>query len=90
VERRITRAFTVQVLGRWYKTDYPHAMLAPQVSGSTDMSDTILGALLSWRYACALEVRLSLGHDSYTMANGSTGYHETRAFLTVGYRPQTP
>jgi hypothetical protein len=88
VERRITRTFTVQLLGHLYKTDYPHAVLASQAAGSTDMTNTVVGASLTWRHGRALEVRLRLDHDSYAVANGNTGYKETRGFLTVGYRPK--
>jgi hypothetical protein len=88
VERRMTRAFTAQLIGSWYKTDYPHAALASQVIGSTEYANNILGAALIWRHGRALEVRLRCDHDTYTASNGNTGYHVTQAFLTVGYRPQ--
>jgi hypothetical protein len=88
VERRITRAFTVQVLGRWYKTDYPHAMLASQATGSTDITDTVLGAALTWRHGRALEIRLRCDRNIQAVAAGNAGYSENRAFLTIGYRPR--
>jgi hypothetical protein len=87
VERRLTRDFTAQLLGTWYKTDYPHAALTSEVIGSTDYANSILGATLTWRHGRGLEVRLRCDHDSYSVSNGNTGYRETRAFLTVGYRP---
>jgi hypothetical protein len=88
VERRLTRAFTAQLIGRWYKADYPHSMLiASPVGGSTDYYDSLVGASLAWRHGRGLEVRLRLDHDTYSVNTGDTGYHETRAFLTVGYRP---
>lgn len=87
IERRVTRAFTAQLLGSYRKTDYPHAALAPQIIGSTDYANGILGAALAWRHGRGLEVRLRCDHDSYSASNGNTGYRETRAFLTVGYRP---
>jgi hypothetical protein len=87
VERRVTHAFTAQLLGSWAKTDYPHAALASQVIGSTEYANSILGAGLIWRHGRGLEVRLRCEHDTYTVSNGNTGYHETQAFLTVGYRP---
>jgi hypothetical protein len=89
VERKLTRHFTAQLLGNWYKSDYPHAALPSQVIGSTDYANSILGASLTWRHGRALEVRFRCDHDSYTVSNGNTGYHETRAFLTVGYRPMS-
>jgi hypothetical protein len=36
LERRLTRTFTAQLLGRWYKTDYPHATLASVVASSNE------------------------------------------------------
>ena len=87
VERRLTHAFTAQLMGRWNKTDYPRAVLGPQAFGSTEYAETVLGASLTWRHARGLEIRLRCSHDSYMVSNGNTGYHETRAFLTVGYRP---
>ena len=87
VERRLTRDFTAQLVGTWYKTDYPHAALTSEVIGSTDYANSILGATLTWRHGRGLEVRLRCDHDSYSVSNGNTGYRETRAFLTVGYRP---
>jgi hypothetical protein len=88
VERRMTRAFTAQLVGSWNKTDYPHAALVSQVIGSTEYANNILGAALIWRHGRGLEIRLRCDHDTYTASNGNTGYHVTQAFLTVGYRPQ--
>jgi len=34
LERRLTRTLTAQLLGRWYKTDYPHATLASEAASS--------------------------------------------------------
>ncbi len=87
VQRRLTRAFTAQLVGRWFKTQYPHSELGPQLLGSSDYTDSVLGAALTWRYGRGLEVRLRCDHDTYSVSSGNTGYHETRAFLTVGYRP---
>ncbi|MGD0506090.1 MAG: hypothetical protein ABSD02_25560 [Steroidobacteraceae bacterium] len=87
VERRVTRALTAQFFGSYRKTDYPRAALASQLEGSTEYANGILGAALTWRHGRGLEVRLRFDHDSYSVSNGNTGYHETRAFLTVGYRP---
>jgi hypothetical protein len=44
LERRLTRTFTARLLGRWYKTDYPHATLASEVASSNEaglMSTTV-------------------------------------------------
>ena len=85
VQRRVTRALTAQIVGRWYRVNYPHAAISQ--AGSTDYADTVLGASLVWRHGRGLEVRLRYDHDTYTASNGNTGYHESRGFLTVGYRP---
>lgn len=87
VQRRMTRALTLQVLGSWSQFHYPYTVLAQQVAGSTDFANSLIGASLIWRHGRGLEVRLRCDHESYTVSNGNTGYQETRAFLTVGYRP---
>jgi hypothetical protein len=86
-ERRLTRNLTARILGNWAKTDYPVATPSSGVPGSTDYANSTLGASLAWRHGRGLEIRLRCSHDSYSVANGNTGYRETRAFLTVGYRP---
>lgn len=87
VQRRLTRALTAQLTGSWYKSDYPHALLSPTASGSTEYANAVVGASLAWRHGRGLEIRLRCDHDSYTVSNGNTGYRENRVFLTVGYRP---
>lgn len=87
VERRLTRVFTLQLVDSWYKSNYPHASLSPEVNGSTDTANNILGGSLICRLGRGLEIRLRAEHDTYSVSNGNTGYHETRGFLTVGYRP---
>jgi hypothetical protein len=86
-ERKLTRTFNVQLLGSWYKSDYPNEALPALAVGSTSYANTVVGTALTWRHGRGLEVRLRCSHDSYGVSNGNTGYHETRAFLTVGYRP---
>jgi hypothetical protein len=85
VQRRLTRALTAQLLGTWYKYDYPHAQLTQ--SGSTEYANSVIGASLAWRHGRSLEIRLRCDHNSYTVSNGNTGYRDNRVFLTVGYRP---
>lgn len=87
VDRRLTRAITVQVFDSWNRSNYPRVSLAPQVNGSNDTANNILGGSLIWTHGRGLEVRLRFEHDNYSVSSGNTGYHETRAFLTVGYRP---
>jgi hypothetical protein len=89
VQRRLSRALSVQLLGSWTQTHYPNQVLTPQIAGSTQYANTVLGGSVVWRHGYGLEVRLRCDHESYTVSNGNTGYHETRVFLTVGYRPSS-
>ncbi len=88
VERRLTRAFTAHLLGRWYKTDYPNAVVAPGV-GSSNFDDSLVGAALIWRHGRGLEIRMRYDHASHVVSEGNSGYTENRVFLTVGYRPRS-
>jgi hypothetical protein len=87
VDRRLTRALTAEILGRYYKTDYPHAIVAP-ANGSTGFDDELIAGILTWRHGRGLEVKLKCEHDA-RVAVGINGYRENRAILTVGYRPHT-
>jgi hypothetical protein len=87
VDRRLTRALTAEIIGRYYKTDYPHAIVAP-ANGSGGFDDELIAGILTWRHGRALEVKLKCEHDA-RVAVGINGYRENRAILTVGYRPQT-
>jgi hypothetical protein len=87
IQRRLTRALTAQLQSTWYKTDYLHAIPAPQTTGSTVYANAIISGSLAWRHGRGLEIRLRCDHDSYSVSNGNTGYRENRVFLTVGYRP---
>lgn len=89
-ERKLSRAFALQVLGRYYKSNYRNAALLVLDGGSPKYDDAIVGAILSWRYGHALEVRLRADHGSRTTPGVDQGYRENRVFLTVGYRPRTP
>jgi hypothetical protein len=86
LQRRLTRSFTAQLAGHYYKTDYVHAIVAP-VAGSSDYEDGLISAGLSWRHGRALEVRLRYEHTSRVAPGTELGYGENRAMLTVGYRP---
>jgi hypothetical protein len=85
VARKLTRAFTAEVFGRYYKSSYPHAIVAP-TSGSADYDDELIAGALTWRHGRGLEVKLRCEHDA-RLAAGINGYRENRAVLTVGYRP---
>jgi hypothetical protein len=85
VERQLTRAFSAEVLGRYYKTNYPHVIVAP-AGGSADFDDELIAGILTWRHGRGLEVKLKCEHDA-RVATGINGYRENRAVLTVGYRP---
>ena len=97
VERRLSRAFTAQLLGRIYRTEY----------ANTDFSETdgLVGAALIFQAGRGLEIKLRFDHSSRAVSGAGTlsgtdvvsgvgappgigGYGENRAFLTVGYRPR--
>jgi hypothetical protein len=85
LERRLSRAFTAQLVGSLYRTEYPHA----DAGVGYDETDGRVGGALAFSTGKGLEVRLRYEHTS-RIASGigsGTGYQENRAFLTVGYRP---
>ncbi len=92
--RKISHGFSAQLIGRVYRTDYPHASVdgagTPMASeiGST-FTDATVGAILTWHYGRALELNLRGEHSLRDASGLSTGYHENRAIFTVGYRPRT-
>ena len=85
--RMLSRAFALQVLGRYYKSNYPNATLLTLAGGSPKYDDGLVAAVLSWRYGRALEVRCRAEHGFRTTTGIDNGYRENRVFLTVGYRP---
>jgi len=87
VERKLTRALTAEVLGRYYKTDYVHS-IAASVNGNSNFDDESVAAGLTWRHGRGLEVKLRCEHSA-RLTTGIFGYRENRAILTVGYRPST-
>jgi hypothetical protein len=87
VERKLTRALTAEVLGRYYKTNYANSLAASQ-SGSSNYDDESVIAGLTWRHGRWLEVKLRCEHSA-RLTTRIYGYGENRAFLTVGYRPNT-
>ncbi|HET6328367.1 MAG TPA: hypothetical protein VFG04_27035 [Planctomycetaceae bacterium] len=90
VERKLSRAFALQVLGRYYRNNYPNvdASLVVLDGGTPKYDDEVVGAMLSWRHGRVLELRLRAEHSSRTTPGADLGYGENRVFLTVGYRPQ--
>jgi hypothetical protein len=94
VTRRLTRSFSAQLLGRIYRTDYPHAVITgfgtPVASeSSSTYTDTTVAAVLTWRHGRGLEINLRGEHSSRDATGSGTGYRENRALLTIGYRPRT-
>ncbi len=86
VQRQLTRAFAAELAGSLYQTDYGHALVAP-ASGSPDTTTGAVSAGITWRHGRGLEIRFRAEHTTYSVSSGDSGYHENRAFLTVGYRP---
>jgi hypothetical protein len=82
VERQLTRAFTAQLIGSVYRTNYANVDFAE--------TDGLAGAVLTFREGRGLEIRLRCEHVSRVVSGIGSGYTENRAFLTVGYRPRKP
>jgi hypothetical protein len=103
IERKMTRSLTAQLLGHYYKTNYPHAIVVQgkgavlpnefglvtgDVIGASDYDDALVGAALSWRHGRAMEIRLRVEHTARETTGIEAGYHESRIYLTIGYRPR--
>jgi hypothetical protein len=88
VQRRLTSAFSAELIGSWYKTDYPNIALDPLL-GSPESDTKMIGAVVAWRQGRWLQVSLRYDHSSYSVTQGAAGYGENRIFLLVGYRPRT-
>lgn len=86
VARRLTHALSAELLGRYYKTDYWHGLVAAE-NGSSNFDDETIGAALTWRHGHGLEIKLRCEHSA-RLTGGIYGYGENRAMLTVGYRPK--
>jgi hypothetical protein len=80
VERRLTRALTAQLVGSLYRVNYTNVDYAE--------TDGRVGAALTYREGRGLEIRLRVDHLSRDVSGIGSGYHENRAFLTIGYRPR--
>jgi hypothetical protein len=85
-QRKLTSSFTLELVGRWDKSDYFNTPLATRAE-SADFEDWLAGGSLVWRDRRGLEIRLRGDHDARIAAGGS-GYAENRVFLTVGYNSQ--
>ncbi len=87
IDRQLTRAFSTQLLGGLYKTDFPGTAIGSNTA-SSNYHDWLLGGALTWRHGRGLEIRLRYAHNSYVVSAGGSGYSENQVFLTVGYRPK--
>jgi hypothetical protein len=87
VERKLTRSFTVRLLGRLYKTDYLNANIST-ANASSNYETGLIGGSLIWRGGRGLEIILRADHNSWVVTGPGSGYNENRVFLTVGYRPR--
>ena len=88
IRRQLTRAFSADLLGRFYRTDYTNVAIASNTS-SASFDDWLLGGALTWRYGRGLEIRLRYDHNSHVVSAGGSGYSANQLFLTVGYRPRS-
>jgi len=88
VERRLTPAFSAQLIGRLNKTDYINAAVAT-ANASSDYETGLIGGALVWRGARGLEIKFRYARNSWVVTGPGSGYVENRAFLTVGYRPRS-
>ena len=86
LKRQLRQAFSVQITGSVYKTDYGNVNL-PASSGSPDTQTSAVRAALDWHPGRVLDLKLAIEHTSYKTAPYDTGYQDNRVFLTVGYRP---
>jgi hypothetical protein len=81
VERKLSRAFSAQLLGGIERINYTDVNFA-QTYGT-------VGGALTFREGRGLQIRLRYDHASRIVSGtgSGTGYGEDRIFLTVGYRP---
>jgi hypothetical protein len=87
LQRQLREAFTVQIMGRLFKSDYGNVNL-PASSGSPDTQTSAIGAGLEWQPGRTLDLKVAIERTGYTTAPYDTGYQENRVLLTVGYRPR--
>jgi len=89
---RLTRAFTTQISGSLYRTDFQHTDFVDTEPGS-HYQDGRLGLAFIYTAGRALEFRLRVDHlaRSVSAASSTTGlfgFHSNTVYLTVGYRPR--
>jgi len=87
LQRQLTRGFSAQLVGRWYRSDYPNAIITSSTY-SSKYDDWLAGGALTWHHGHGLEINLRYNHSSRVAVLGGGGYSENRVFLTVGYRPR--
>jgi hypothetical protein len=68
------------LLGSLYRTQYQNTDFAE--------TDARIGGALTFREGRGLEIRLRYDHTSRAVSGVGSGFHENRAFLTIGYRPR--
>jgi len=78
IDRRLTRAASVQVFGGYYRTDYAHVAFIDEYTSA--------GAAFSLREGPHLIFRLRYDHISRSVVGNGLGFGENRVFLTIGYR----
>jgi hypothetical protein len=89
VNRRLSRAFALQVIGRYSKNDYINATPLILNGGSPKYDDLLVAGALTWRHSRAVEVRFRVEHSSRSTVPSGLGFQENRILVTVGYRPET-
>ena len=80
IERRLSPALTVQLLGRVLKNHY--------LQQNFDGTDEQIGTRLTLHEGHGLEFRFEYNHSARSVSGIGDGYGENRVFLTVGYRPK--
>jgi hypothetical protein len=89
VNRKLSRAFALQVIGRYSKNDYINATPLILNGGSPKYDDLLVAGALTWRRSRAVEVRLRVEHSSRSTVPSGLGFQENRILVTVGYRPES-
>ena len=88
VTRQLSRDFEADLIGRFYKTDFPQQTIETVVVGSPNYDDELIAASLAWHFGRGLEIRLRAEHDARVTTGNDAGYKDNRGLLTIGYRPR--
>jgi hypothetical protein len=89
VGRKLTRALTLQAVGRYGKNNYVNATPATLQGGSPKFDDVLIAGALVWRHGRSVELKLRAEHSERTNSTVvDNSYGENRVFLTIGYRPK--